>query len=98
MFSQASQTPALTPKLYHICLEKTTANIPKIRTTNHIAVRISYKNPLLKLCRRENRYEQNVNFCRNPYQKPKIIGCILEGYFHKTAAQTALKLRRAGIE
>lgn len=77
-------------QLYHTCLEKATAE-------SH-SVRISYKNPLLKLCRWENRHEQTVNFSENHAHFLKNIGSKVKGIFHKTAAQTALKLRRASLQ
>ena len=56
------------------------------------------RNPVLNLGIRENRHEQNVNFCKNQVQIIKILGCIVERYFHRTAAQVALKLRRALLQ
>ncbi len=57
-----------------------------------------YKNPLPYLCTRENRDEQIVNFSIFLATNLKILGYIVEGNFHKTAAQVALKLRRASLE
>ena len=44
---------------------------------------------MLNLGIRENRHEQTVNFSENHCQNLKILGYIVEGYFHQTAAQTA---------
>ena len=44
------------------------------------SIRISYKNSLLKLCRRENRHEQTVNFSENSRQKPENVGRYIEGF------------------
>jgi hypothetical protein len=57
-----------------------------------------YKNSLLNLGIRENRDEQSVNFCKFLCPNLKILGYIVEGYFHQTAAQAALKLRRASLQ
>ena len=56
------------------------------------------RNPVWNLGIRENRHEQSVNFCKNQVQIIKILGCIVERYFHQTAAQVALKLRRTILQ
>ena len=54
-----------------------------------LSVRILYRNPLLKLCKRENRHEQTVNFRENHSHFLKNVGSKVKGIFHKPAAQTA---------
>ena len=40
------------------------------------------RNPVLKLCKRENRHEQTVNFSENHEHFLKNVGSKVEGYFH----------------
>lgn len=64
--------PTLTPKLYHTVPEKATSEITVI----------IHRNSMLKLCKRENRHEQTVNFSENHEHFLKNVGSKVEGYFH----------------
>ena len=71
----------LTPtySLYHTTPEKAIPFPRKLPT--EITVIIN-RNPVLKLCKRENRHEQTVNFSENHEHFLKNVGSKVEGYFH----------------
>ena len=72
--------PTLTPKLYHTAPEKATS-FPRNSPSKPIV--IINKNPVLKLCNRENHHEQTVNFSEKHEHFLKNVGSKVEGYFHK---------------
>ena len=67
------------PLLYHTA-PKSSILFPR-NLPSEITVIIN-RNPVLKLCKRENRYEQIVNFSENHEHFLKNIGSKVEGYFH----------------
>ena len=66
-------------QLYHIFIEKA---IPFPRNSPSEITVIINRNPMLKLCMRENRHEQIVNFSEKHEHFLKNVGSKVEGYFH----------------
>lgn len=65
--------------LYHTAPK---SSIPFPRNLPSEITVIINRNPVLKLCKRENRHEQNVNFSENHEHFLKNVGSKVEGYFH----------------
>ena len=78
-FTRASRVLTPTSKLYHTFPKKA---IPFPRNPPSEIPVIINRNPVLKLCKRENRHEQTVNFSENHEHFLKNVGSKVEGYFH----------------
>ena len=66
--------------LYHTAPK---SSIPFSRNLPSEIIVIINRNPVLKLCKRENRHEQTVNFSENHEHFLKNVGSKVEGYFHE---------------